>query len=136
MLFARQFLGFIAYVATIIALPLIIISVASHLASDVQQHMSLSGAVNPRSRVDVGLQAQARAASWQAGSPTTSAVKPPTPEVSAVLLAKGIDEAEASSVTTTPAARVVGWIKRAKPQPQLTSESPGRIIERSLSANF
>jgi hypothetical protein len=136
MLFARQFFGFVAYAATIIALPLIIISAASHLASDVQQHMALSGAVKPRSRVDAGLQAQARAANWQAGSTTTSTVIPPTPELSAVLLAKGIDEAEAPSVTAMPAARVAGWIKRAKPQRPPMSESPGRIIERSLSANF
>jgi hypothetical protein len=138
MLFVRQFFGFIAYAATIIALPLITISVAAQLTSEVQRHIVQSGAMKPPSRVDVGLQAQARAANWQAGSPTTSTVIPPTPELSAALLAQGMDDAEANehSVTATTVARVAGWIKRAKPQPLLTSDSPGRIIERSLRADF
>ena len=138
MLFVRQFTGFIAYVATIILLPLVIISAASYLTSEVQQHLVQSATMKPPSRAEVGLQAQARAANWQAGSLPKSTVIPSEPELPAALLAKGMDEADAHapSVTPTTVARVAGWTKRAKPQPALKSESPGAIVERSLRADF
>ena len=107
MLFVRQLMGFfIAYVAAIILLPLVIISAASYFTSEVQQHLALSAAMKPPSR--------------------------------AVAEPKLMDEAEAHAPSVKPAtvARAAGWIKRANPQPALKSDSPGRIVERSLRADF
>jgi hypothetical protein len=101
-----------------------------------------------RSRVDRGLEAQARTATWQPSHYVieTRALKPP--DISAVALAHSLDVAEskpspppAAPKSEAPKARVAGWVKRArraarKDDSLADADSPARIIERSLKAEI
>jgi len=104
------------------------------------------------SRVDRGLEAQARTAAWQPSHYVVETRALNAPDISVAALARSIDAAESSS--SAPAApkspvapksevskaRVAGWVKRAdRPARDNTladADCPARIIERSLKAEI
>lgn len=110
----------------------------------------------PASRVEHGLEVQARATEWQPVSHIAEirAIEPP--EVSAVTLASAMDAAEGADlpeqdVQTPPPAkpkakfkavkpRVAGWIRRVARSPvhhrDHIAESTARLIERRLRAEM
>lgn len=112
----------------------------------------------PASRVEHGLEVQARATEWQPVSHVAEirAVEPP--EVSAVTLASAMDAAEGADLPgqelqqelhtqppTKPKAkpvkpRVAGWIRRVARPPvhrrEHIAESTARLIERRLRAEM
>ena len=106
----------------------------------------------PASRVEHGLEVQARATEWQPVShvPEIRAFEPP--EASAVTLASSMDAAEGADLPeqklqtqppTKPKAqpvkpRVAGWIRRvARPvHRNRVAESTARLIERRLRAEM
>lgn len=109
----------------------------------------------PASRVEHGLEVQARATEWQPVSHIAEmrAVEPP--EVSAVTLASAMDAAEGADLPkqdlqTPPAKpraeakavkpRVAGWVRRVTRPPvhrrDHVTESTARLIERRLRAEM
>ncbi|AGK58241.1 hypothetical protein HYPDE_32843 [Hyphomicrobium denitrificans 1NES1] len=104
----------------------------------------------PVSRVERGLEAQARVKEWQpVGHVIELRAAPPPPEASAVALASGMDEAEDADLPKprpSPAPgvkpvkpRVAGWIRRAvrvSPPRNAVAESTARIIQRHLRAEM
>lgn len=108
----------------------------------------------PVSRVERGLEAQARGTDWQPVSHVVELRAVPVSEASAVALASGMDMAEdadlpkpqvrPSSPAPAPTAkpvkpRVAGWIRRAVLMPVPPSdvaESTGHLIQRHLRAEM
>jgi hypothetical protein len=113
----------------------------------------------PISRVERGLEVQARAAAWQPARYRVEARALSSPDMSAPQLAALMDAAERASLPApvapiartrpvddqppvpqvhTPRPRVAGWIKRARPNrpDEHVAESTARIIERSLKAEI
>lgn len=98
------------------------------------------------SRVDRGLEAQARTASWQPSHYVTETRALNPPDISAVALARSIDAAEskpsppAAPKSDVSKARVAGWVKRsdrvARDDTLAEADCPARIIERSLKAEM
>ena len=106
------------------------------------------------SRVESGLEAQARVAEWQPVSYVIETRAVEKPDVSAVALARAIDVAEDVSLPPPPPKpvlakpmrikavpvkpRFAGWVKRIKPSSEKMrfAESAARIIERSLKSEL
>ena len=107
----------------------------------------------PASRVEHGLEVQARATEWQPVSHIAEirAIEPP--EVSAVTLASAMDAAEDADLpqrqlqtqlppkpkTKTVKPRVAGWIRRVDRQASRhndVAESTARLIQRHLRAEM
>jgi len=109
------------------------------------------------SRVESGLEAQARVAEWQPASYVIETRAVERPDVSAVALARAMDVAEDVSLPPPPKAvgaralpakvpmaalpikpRVAGWIRRIKlsSADRTFAESTARIIERSLKSEL
>jgi hypothetical protein len=108
------------------------------------------------SRVESGLEAQARVAEWQPASYVIETRAVERPDVSAVALARAMDVAEDVSLPPPKAVgaralpakvpmaalpikpRVAGWIRRIKlsSSDRTFAESTARIIERSLKSEL
>lgn len=109
------------------------------------------------SRVESGLEAQARVAGWQPVSYVIETRAVERPDVSAVALAKAMDVAEDVSLPPPPKPvrakalpakvpirtlpvkpRVAGWIRRIGPASadRMFAESTARIIERNLKSEL
>ena len=136
--------GFVLYFLFIGGLSLAVVNLTSRVAGSVFQALAVEkSATSQSSRVKSGLEAQDRAAEWQAAGYVLE--RPPVPDVSAALLAKGMDAAEnhplppgANSNALPVGPRVAGWTKliKAKVATSVADESSGRIILRSLRAEM
>jgi hypothetical protein len=109
----------------------------------------------PASRVERGLEAQARVTEWQPVQPVSHVVElraaPPSSQASAVVLASEMDAAEDADLSkpqprSSPAPsvkpvkpRVAGWIRRAvrmSPPRNAVAESTADLIQRHLRAEM
>ena len=136
--------GFVLYFLFIGGLSLAAINLTSRVAGSVFQALAVEkSATSQSSRVKSGLEAQDRAAEWQAAGYVLE--RPPVPDVPAAALAKAMDAAEnyplppdVKSNALPVGPRVAGWTKRikAKTATSFADDSSGRIILRSLRAEM
>ena len=104
----------------------------------------------PVSRVERGLEAQARVTDWQPVSHVVELHAYPSSEASAVALASAMDSAEGAGLPKAQPAlvparvakavkpRVAGWIKRVArvPLPPVVPETTAHLIQRHLRAEM
>jgi hypothetical protein len=135
--------GFVLYILFIGGLSLAVVNVTARVASSAIAGLIVEKSTPNTSRVTTGLEAQERAAGWQSAGYILE--MPTVPDVSAALLAKGMDAAEnhplppgANSNALPVGPRVAGWTKRikAKVATSVADESSGRVILRSLRAEM
>lgn len=161
---SRSIIGLLLYASLIVGVSALIVSLGARGARTAAEVLAFEDEADPpTSRVERGLERQARVTEWQPTSHVieTRAIEPP--EISAAILAIAMDEAEDADLPPTrmeaqPSAelqaqpspkpklkakpgkpRVAGWIRRA-PRTVATrhgaGESTGRIIQRHLLAQM
>lgn len=140
--------GLLFYVASVAGVATLATELGAALLRNAAEALALDGASAPTpSRVDRGLEAQARTAAWQPAHYAVEARALKPPDISVVALAASIDAAESkpSSPAATPKAglpkaRVAGWVKWAGGEEgddtMADTDCPARIVERSLKAEM
>jgi hypothetical protein len=164
-MFCRAITILSLYVALVTGLSALIIEIGTAIAHGAAGELVFAEKeISPVSRVEQGLEMQARVASWQPEPRVIEVRALELPELPANALAHSMDVAERSTVaehsterTTLPAvtpkagppkiatakptvaraARVAGWSKRVKARPRHdVEECTARIIERNLKAEI
>jgi hypothetical protein len=140
--------GLLFYVASVAGVATLATELGAALLRNAAATLALDGASAPTpSRVDRGLEAQARTAAWQPAHYTVEARALKPPDISVVALAASIDAAESkpsspasASKAALPKARVAGWVKWAGGEEgddtMADADCPARIVERSLKAEM
>jgi hypothetical protein len=143
----------VLYASLVTSLSALIAGLGASVARQGALALSFGEDQNQRvSRVERGLETQARVTEWQPVSHVIEMRAISSPEVSATALASAMDAAEGADlprmkrppVRGTPKARpvkprVAGWIRRVAPVSPRRSdfaESTARIIERQLRAEM
>lgn len=164
----RPSLGLVLYLVAMTGLSLAVVGLVEMMTRQAFASLAFmqSDDEPASSRVEAGLEAHARSAEWQPSSYVVEIRAVAAPQLSAVALARKMDDAERLPaippqmsatlptrrhpiIKTRVAARVAGWVRRAKPAPktmvarqeiqettEFYDETPARIIERSLRADF
>lgn len=152
----RPTFGLFLYVASMTVFVVAAVESSAILARRAAAALAfVQGDDSTTSRVESGLEAQARVAEWQPASYVIETRAVERPDVSAVALARAMDAAE--DVALPPSKRVsakalpekvpmkvlpvkprvAGWIRRIKPSSgDRYAESTARIIERSLKSEL
>ena len=143
----RPVTGLLVYVVSVAGVATLVTELGESMVRHAAYALALDGTSVPRSRVDRGLEAQARIAAWQPSHYVVETRALKSPDISAVALAHSLDVAESkpapppAAKAKIPKARVAGWVKRARRAARgddtlADAECPARIIERSLKAEI
>ena len=156
----RSSIGLFGYTSAMFIVAIAIVVSAKVFARDALAALAFQIKPQPGtpSRVEVGLQTQARSAEWQLANYTLETRVMAAPELSAGQLAAAIDDAESIEPPrrTVPVRtqRFAGWKKRLHPVARISHNKrrivvgsknrfvrvadlgPARLIERSLKSEF